>query len=247
MEEARLTQDVTILASRTDDDGLLDEIGCMDIFMDSAVEHAKLMGIGFHALADKHQFWLTVKTRVHFYHRPALEDVVQVETWPQNVGKVRCLRDYRMSAGGEVLAEGKTEWAVFDTQTKKLVRMDEVYPWGSPVADEVLPGAFSHVNGEFTGEPFATYTFTSTDIDVGKHVNNVAYARALKSCFSTAGWHALHVTDIEVHYMNSCYEGQTMAFRERREGDVLVIEGSVEGKTCIYVVITSAAASDSGE
>ena len=64
-------------------------------------------------------------------------------------------------------------------------------------------------------EPYYSYEVRSTDIDVGHHMNNTAYIRALLSSFSNEALRAMDVHDIDVVYRTSCYEGETLDFYKK--------------------------------
>ncbi len=218
------------------------DLGVPDTFgicMDLAAEHAARLGIGMWDLAARSLFWLTVKTRVHFLRRPRMADTITGETWPEPADKIRCNRDYRIWAGDEVLAVGKTEWAVVNTETGKLHPASDIYPKEVEMRrDVVWDESFARLRDDFDGIPvFARHTVLSTDIDVGGHMNNVAYVRALAGAFSTKEWDALDVKDLEIHFKASCYEGQTIELQRRECDGGMDIRMSVEGKTVVLARI----------
>ena len=218
------------------------DLGVPDTFgicMDLAAEHAARLGIGMWDLAARSLFWLTVKTRIHFLRRPRMAGAITGETWPEPADKIRCNRDYRLWAGDEVLAVGKTEWAVVNTETGKLHPAPDIYPAELEMRrDTVWDEPFSRLRDDFDGIPvFARHTVQSTDIDVGGHMNNVAYVRALAGAFSTKEWDALDLKDLEIHFKASCYEGQTIQLQRREKDGGLDIRMSVEGKTVVLARI----------
>ena len=210
---------VTILPSIADAEGRLSVPGCFGLFMDLAAEHAEKLGCGFEAMREKGLFWLTVRTRLCFHERPRLSENVTLRTWPEAPGRLRCLRSYQLLRGDEVLISGKTEWAVLNIQDNSLAPAAGVYPEGLAYpAESACPGVFAHIPDNFGDlAPFAAYTVRSTDIDVGGHMNNVAYIHALAGSFSGAEWRALPLACVDVSFRAPCFEGDALAFR-RREG-----------------------------
>ena len=156
------------------------------IFMDAAAIHAQLLGVGFKEMSEKRLFWLTVKTKICFYRRPVMGEVVTVRTWPEVPEKIRCLRSYEIRKGEELLVSGKTEWAVLDLETNRVVPMETVYPQGIDFPEAAAcEEAFERVPDEFREEDrYAEYLVGSTDIDVGGHMNNGAYIRAVMGSLS---------------------------------------------------------------
>ena len=101
---ASFTRKLTVTPGICDASGRL---GCADtfrLFQDVASEHAERMGLGGIAMQKKHAFWMTVRTRVHFYKRPRMMQEVDLSTWPMAPGRMRCDRCYRLSDDETLLA-----------------------------------------------------------------------------------------------------------------------------------------------
>ena len=187
-------------------------------FQDIASEHAEYMGIGFEQMKASHAFWTTVRTRVHFYSRPALSHHIAIETWPVAPGKVRCDRCYRMTEGETLLAEGRTEWCVVDTEKGSACPLDGVFKPDIEYHDELLLSApYARFRHNFTDADIACkYTVRTSDIDLGRHMNNVAYLRMLTDSFSVAELEEMHVSEMEMMFLSSCYEGDELYFMRRK-------------------------------
>ena len=226
-------REMTVLPSMCDADGLLGIPNAFALFMDLATEHAEVLGIGFRDLWPKGLFWLTARTKIRFYRRPRMVETVALRTWPETPERSRCNRDYRMERGGEVLIEGKTEWMVMNMKTGRLHPADSVFPEGLELLpDRVLPEPFLRMADDFSGaEDLGTYLVRSTDIDIGGHMNNAAYVRAIAGMFSTEAWRALAVREMEMAYRTPCYEGDALLLQRRRCEDTTELRLSRDGKT----------------
>lgn len=203
--------------SQCDRHSLMSVPAILDSFMDIATEHARVLGVGMEPMMAKSLFWITVKTRVKIFRRPKLSEPITVTTWPEPPGAVRCYRSYELKSGGELLACGRTEWAVLDMNTHRLHSQRGIYVDGTLFCDEQPPiDGFDKISEDFEGCPIkGVHTVRSTDIDLGGHMNNVAYARALFSVFSTAELEALNPTELQLIFRSSCYEGDELSFRIR--------------------------------
>ena len=233
--ENTLKREMLVYPGVCDHSGDLSIPAAFGICMDLAAEHAARLGIGMWDLAARDLFWLTVKTRIRFLRRPRMADAIIGETWPEPAEKIRCNRDYCLRAGDEVLAVGKTEWAVVNMKTGKLHPAPDIYPAGLEMrTDAVWDEPFARLRDDFEGVPvFSRYTVCSTDIDVGGHMNNVAYVRCLAGAFSTKEWDELNVRDLEIHFKASCYEGQVIEMQRRERDGGTDIRMSVAGKTAV--------------
>lgn len=228
----KLTKELTILPSLCDSSAALGVPDTFALFMDIATEHACALGCGLDVLSPRGLFWLTVRTRVRFFRRPKLFERVSLSTWPEMPGKLRTNRDYTIEQNGTLLAAGKTEWTVLDTASGRLHPMADVFSPGdaslpAPVWDE----PFTHMPDEAM-EEFACYTVQSTDIDLGGHMNNTAYIRALARLFSCETWQGMHIRELEIAYRAACYEGDTLVWQSRADGDTLLLRAALpDGKT----------------
>ena len=146
-----------VLASMCGNDGRMTFPQIFTAFMDIATEHAEVLGIGYSDLTPRQLFWITSKSKVRLYRSPMILEEIVIETWPERPGALRCNRDYRILSGEEVLAEGKTEWTVFDLRASRVMPTAEIYPADLiPIEDVVLPEGFSRFRDKFEDqEPFA--------------------------------------------------------------------------------------------
>jgi acyl-ACP thioesterase len=153
---------------------------------------------------------------------------------------VSCERDFAIKSGDEILADGRSIWAVISRETGKLVHMDQLYPTGidfdKPVPEDI---AFERLGKKFDdAKHLGSYTVRSVDIDLGGHMNNAAYVRALFSIFTTGELDKMNITDCEVCYKHSCYEGDTLTFYKRRKDNSTEIVGkNGKGETAILAVL----------
>ncbi len=210
-----------ITLSMTDSTGKLGHAEAFALFMDIAGQHAELLGIGAQALLPRNLFWLTVRTRVIYEKRPYLGQKVIVSTWPQAPGGLRCNRSYLISdEKGNVLVRGKTEWAVMDLRRQALINVSEVYPedlqYDRP---ESIAEDFERISPE-VWEDYGEYVVRSTDIDVGGHMNNVAYVRALLGSLSSEEIRKLNFRSLEVVYREPCYEKDRLQWQRSAHDEV---------------------------
>ncbi|MGX8699118.1 MAG: acyl-[acyl-carrier-protein] thioesterase [bacterium] len=224
-----------IPASLCDNRGLLGVPDTFALFMDLAGEHAALLGIGIEELLERGLYWLTVRTRVRFHRRPRLLEPVTAATFPEKPGGIRANRSYTLRAGEELLIEGKTEWAISETATGRLVRPAEVFPPELQYLDPVLQEPYMRVNGDFAAAPeVSRHTVRATEIDMGQHMNNVAYLYALADCFPTAEWNALALREVEVAFRAPVFEGEALSWRRRDEVGQIAL-AALRGEQVVFL------------
>ena len=217
----RLEKKIYLPPSRVDSSGRIGYADVFSLFMDLAAEHADRLGIGTGDLALRSLFWLTAKTKVHFDRRPSLGDTVVLRTWPEAPERIACNRNYVICGeDGGIMVRGRTEWVLLNTETNRVSRTAGVFPEGLDYLNEsACPEPFSRIPDDFgDAETYAEYTVRSIDIDIGGHMNNAAYIRALVGTLSTEELTAAPPRSIEVLYREPCYERDVISFR-RRDGD----------------------------
>ncbi len=222
-----------ILPSVCDDSGRMRYSAAFACFMDIAAQHADLLGIGYKDLLRRGFFWLTVKTKIIFIRRPSMGETVELVTWPEIPGKIRCNRSYEMKQGEKRLLYGKTEWAIVEMGTKRMIPAGSVYPEGLCFPEKSACGeAFVHVPDRFdNAEIYARHQVCSNDIDIGGHMNNAAYLTALMGTFSCHELAAMNIRSIDALFRSPCYEGDELIWQRTRTEEGFVVKASNEEKT----------------
>jgi len=230
---------LTILPSMCDATAKLGVPNAFALFMDLATEHAETLGIGMNGLMKQGLFWLTVRTRIRFIDRPALTETVTLRTWPEKPERSRCNRDYAILRGDRIIVAGKTEWMIMNLKTNRLHPVDGVFPADLEILeDKVLPEPFARMTDDFDGaDSLGSYTVRSTDIDLGGHMNNAAYVRAIAGAFSSKEWQAMDIREMEVAFRSPCFEGETLEIQRRTTDAGTDVRLSRDGKTIVLARI----------
>lgn len=234
--QPKYTKELTILPSVCDSAAALGIPDTFALFMDVATEHSSVLGCGLDVLGPRGLFWLTVRTRVKFFRRPKMFERVSLSTWPEAPGKLRVNRCYAMEGSGGLLAAGKTEWTVLDQNTGRLHPMADIFaPDPASLPESVWDEPFTRLPDEAMDE-FARYTVRSTDIDLGGHMNNTAYLRALASLFSCEAWQAMSLREVDISYRAACHEGDTLCWQKRAGDGALALRAALpDGKTIALI------------
>ena len=238
--ENRYEQPYIILPSVCDSAAQLSVPDTFALFMDLAAIHAEILHFDTPTLMKQGLFWLTVRTRVRFHRRPRMAERVTLATWPEQPGKLRTDRDYVVEQNGERLIEGKTEWTILEMESGRLHPMEGIFPPDFTFyPDAVWPEPFTRMKDE-PMEEFARYTVRSTDIDLGGHMNNAAYVRALAGAFSCDEWQKLNIRELEIAFRAPCYEGDTLVWQKRADGDTLSLRAALpDGKTIVLARVVT--------
>ena len=217
----RLGKSIRIPVSLCDHTGHLDIPGFFTIFMDMASEHATDINIGMGNLGEKGLIWLAVKSKFRFYSKPKMFSTVTATTWPAEPARIRADRLYKMEQGGQLIAEGKNEWAIFHPESGKLVKFAEVYPADFIHWDEIVcEGRYAKLKDNFDdAEEIGGYQVVSGDLDTSRHMNNVEYLKVIFSAFTYSQLEEMNVTEVDITYKNQCYEGEKLVLKRKISED----------------------------
>ena len=221
----KLSKQLKVLTSLCDNTSKMSIPSVFSAFMDLATEHGNEIGVGTDKLSPKGLFWVTAKTKIKIHKLPEVLECINASTWPEKPGRIRCNRYYTLEKDGEILAEGKTEWAIIDINSGRPCRPNEVYPEGIiHCEDTVCEEAFSKISEDFEAFPVIdTYKVRSTDIDLGQHLNNAVYARILFGAFSCDELSKMNINEVEIHFRNQCYEGENIKIYCRKNENAFEI------------------------
>ena len=169
-------------------------------------------------------------------------DELTAATWPEPCDgrAVRCYRSYSLRRGDALLALGRTQWAVLGPEKKLMPFAQTGFPADFPFSDRT--GITDHptrfADDLMQAELVRGYTVRPTDIDFGRHMNNVAYVRVLLDCFSAAELASGRIASMEVHYAAPCLEGEELGVYCRREenGCRLAIK-KADGKAAVLAAV----------
>ncbi len=219
-ERCEFLRDIKILPSMCDGDSRLSIAAALDAFQNTATLHADTFDIGPDGMNRRNYFWIITKTRIHINRMPEMMDDVVLRTWIQAPERISCERDYSISMNDEVLAYGRSIWAVISRDTGKLVPMKGLYPELDFCVAPPDDKAFLRLGKKFEGaEEIGSYTIRSIDIDLGGHMNNVNYVRAMLGCFTTEEIRRFDISQLELNFISQSYEGETLTFLKKTSED----------------------------
>lgn len=219
-ERCEFLRDIKILPSMCDGDSRLSIAAALDEFQNTATLHADTFDIGPDGMNRRYYFWIITKTRIHINRMPEMMDDVVLRTWIQAPERICCERDYSISMNDEVLAYGRSIWAVISRDTGKLVPMKGLYPELDFCVAPPDDKAFLRLGKKFDGaEEIGSYTIRSIDIDLGGHMNNVNYVRAMLGCFTTEEIKRFNISQLELNFISQSYEGETLTFLKKTAED----------------------------
>lgn len=242
--ESIFEREIIVTPDYCDASGALSPLAAFTIFQGIAAQHAEVLGVGSAAMAKKGEFWLTVHTRVDLFARAEMMDSLTVRTWAEACSErdMRTYRSYTLSRGETLIARGKTEWAVLGPDKRVIRFSDYGFPEDYPFrAESAIPETLQRFHEKFTEDDlFSRYTVRPTDIDLGRHMNNIAYVRLLLDCFTAQELASGKIRSVELHFSTSCFEGEELTVYRKLHDDGTCRIGIVkaDGKTASQACVT---------
>ncbi|GMI76185.1 fatA acyl-ACP thioesterase 1, fatA acyl-ACP thioesterase [Hibiscus trionum] len=188
-----------------------------------------------------HLIWVTARMHIEVYRYPAWSDVIEIETWCQNEGRIGTRRDWILNdvATGEVIGRATSKWVMMNQDTRRLQKVNddvkEEYLIFCPREPRL---AFPEENSKSSKkiakfEEPVQYSRRGlkprrADLDMNQHVNNVTYI----------GW----VLESMPEEIIDTHELQTITLDYRRECqqddvvDSLTSPELVKGTEKVYVL-----------
>lgn len=212
------------------------------LFQNAASLHAEAIGNGTAVLARRDCYWVATHSRIDFHGEARLMDELSVSTWvnPAKPNAVRGYRGYDIFVGDRRIAEGLTEWVVLNRETG-FVRFSEFgFPDDFEFQDyAACGGRLRRFRDEFSdGDEVYSFTVRASSIDIGRHMNNVAYVRAFLDCFSADEVAAMPVETMEARYITACMEGEELRIYKKRTEDGYVLGARrADGKCAAFLGI----------
>lgn len=241
MQQGIFEKSITVTPDYCDAAAQLSPLAAFTIFQGIAAQHAELIGVGGAAMAKRGEFWLTVHTRVDFLHRAGLMDELTAATWAGAVRRRPCAATAATACTAAARCSPSGARSGPSRPGKEADAFAQTgFPADFPFSDRT--GITDHptrfADDLTQAELVRGYTVRPTDIDFGRHMNNVAYVRVLLDCFSAAELASGRIASMEVHYAAPCLEGEELGVYCRREesGCRLAIK-KADGKAAVLAAV----------
>jgi len=199
-----------------DVDGLVGLRGYMYYFQDAATLYMHNLHLGNDTLPEKYGLcWVYTKYKLHILRRVGFTAPLSLECWAENKkSSVRVYQDLEITQCGQLCAVGRLEQCLLDMKKQQMCRLSAI-EWDGrfTLNREVTLGAFTRLKGSNAGSmhKFGIHVVGYTDLDKSGHMNNLRYVDVVLNAFDSAFWASHEVFSFEIHYLNQCYEGETLS------------------------------------
>ena len=226
-------------------DGRLGVRGYLYCFQDVSARHFCSFGKGNDVIPSEYGIcWILSKYHVRVFDRAPIVDPMTLETWIEPTrSPVRLHPDLRVTYHGTTHATAQMELCLASVDGGRLVRLSEIeFPTDEyeDVGIEVPQVHKLHVDEAALDHAY-TYTVRYSDLDNNHHMNNLHYVDLVQDAFSSEFYASHPITEMELEYVEQCYEGETIDVLARAcDGSAEVVAKRASGATALIATVSFA-------
>ncbi len=117
---------IIIQESALDENGHVNNVMYVQWMQDIARKHYDFIG-GTAPTQNLGATWVVREHKIEYFLPAFAKEEIEVQTWVENIRRVRSLRNYRFfrTSDGKLLVEGETDWVFVDANTGQPRRIPE--------------------------------------------------------------------------------------------------------------------------
>ena len=245
----RFSADITVPCYDTDAAFRMKPAAFMDHAQEMAYLAAQTLHFGYDDLQRHHTAWVLSRMRIDFPNPPKWTDETTLYTWHKGLDGLFFLRDFELRAKGDTDFSDKSKalvvctssWIVMNTETRRLVRSDEVLdmvPAHTQCEDDAIKTPCGKVvmPKDAPVEEAGVRSPAYSDIDVLGHTNNARYIVWAMDCIDYNEVAAAPVKSLGINFIKETKPGETVRLYRSVVADgglkSYFIEGKIEDKPC---------------
>jgi acyl-CoA thioester hydrolase len=123
----RYTYTFRVPKEAIDHNGHVNNVTYLQWMIEAATKHSDSVGFGYEACFALGGTWVAKSHHIE-YKKPAFEnDLLQMETWIEQIGKVLSIRRYQLTRPKDEveICEGKTEWVFVDIEKIRPMKIPD--------------------------------------------------------------------------------------------------------------------------
>lgn len=201
----------------------------LDLFQDTAGEHASSLGIGYTDLRPKNLCWMLSRVAYRILKQPKLFSDVTVKTWPIESKRIEFDRDYAVyDENGETLIVGSSQWVILDITNRESPKIVPARGFDMGIGEyisersmekpfpRIAPGFETVGDGYFTKSGY-------TDIDTNGHVNNIRYSTFVLNALDLPP--EKEIISFRIDYIKEILDGEPIKITRKTEDGVILCRG----------------------
>ena len=195
-----------------DHNGVARMSSLMKYIQNAAQTQLTLNGMSYEELRDMKRAFILSRIKLEFTEPVRAYDRLTAVTYPCESRGYSFLRCYALEKGGRTIGRAVSMWALIDTETRALVRVNDFElglethePHSLALSRFTMPSAIKEVG---------TYTVNYGDLDQNCHMNNTRYPDMYSNFLPLDG---KRIRSISINYKNEAPRGEKLRV-ERADG-----------------------------
>lgn len=183
--------------------------------IDTATDHANLLGIGFSTLRPHNASWILGRLAIEANEMPTVGGHYALTTWIESASRLASDRAFRLTDmnTGKTLATIHTVWMAIDLTTRRPVDLLEVIghfkDLVSPADPEICRCGGLTIPRDAEPESGYEYTCRVSDIDVNRHVTTRRYIDMIVDLLPLETCLTHRISRFEIAFKHEARYGQT--------------------------------------
>lgn len=228
-----LERDYLPMFRESEANGLIGIKGYLYYFQDITTQFLHNLGKGNDTLPEEYGICcMYAKYRIHVEKQVDYTSPVHMETWMEKTNSHALLyQGFTIKKSGALIAAGRVESCFFDMKRGRLTKPSAVdFPKGmeEDQRNDVEPFRKKMPKSIDDMEYRYTHTVRYTDLDKMGHMTNLKYVDLLLNAFDSQFYKAHMATDMEIHYVNQCYESEAIKVYAQVQGENIWLLGVKE-------------------
>lgn len=194
--------------------------------------HAKSLDFSL----PKNQGWVFTRQKLLMHSWPSWNQVLTIKTWLREPTGSFIYRDYEFFVEDRKIGECTSTFAVFDTETRRLVQQDWSMFKHICRTDDVLEHLPEKIMWSSEVDEIAQFQVRNSDIDLNQHVNNTKYAQWILDSLPIETLKAgIFLKGYEVNFLSESKIGDVISLQQSKssiqlgESEFVQFQGSIVG------------------
>ena len=208
-----------------DVEGRLTPAALCNYLQESAGLHARRLGVSVEQLQALGMTWFLWRLHLQVARLPTWTEIVEVETWPAEMGRPYAVRDFRLRVGEDPIGVATSAWLLMDLATKRPIRRvpDRIRDLHPDPPKRALSDAFRRLPACGTSSAHVDLKVRRSDLDLNGHLNHVAAISALLEAVPADLRKSRQIAALEVEYRGEGHLGDRLTARSEpiEAGDLL--------------------------
>ncbi len=187
------------------------------LLQEVATTHASLLGVAVEILFERGTAWVLSRLHLTLERWPRGDDEITIETWPEAMSRLLVERCFSLfSEEGQQVGTVSTLWLMLDLERRRPIRLPGgVWDRFDEYEIGTKPTKSATLMVPDPPDRELAFTVRRSDVDLAAHANNTSFVEWAVEAVPDRVWSTCDLTDLEIHFLAECHQGQTVLSRSK--------------------------------